>query len=252
MDIKLPDWLTTLKQYLPLVLVFTSVMGGVGQFIHLTSLSPSLLAFFSTSDVLVKGVFLLFFLMITTIINTYVIKVFNSMARLFPHTYLANFFALIFLIGSITVSYFFIEAFPFLIITNFILGIYLFAGNKLGNDKKKATSIKQILFYFAINSLICTICYDLIFIKYNVPINLRDIECDKTSKKCYKYKYHNDKYVFYTNKEDILILSVDQKIRDKYTLPHPELEKQLKYDSLALKYVENAIKIDSIIKANKP
>lgn len=200
------------KDYLPLLLLLTSIAGGLGQFINLIYISPDLLSFFSTSQMLTRGAFFISFLVINILI-----LLFSSIVFSINNKWISSIVALILIKFFIWLS-FKLDT-PVFIVTICCLILFVvsrfinFEDKNVENESNKSKKylfekpeLVIIILFFVIYLLVYEIRLSYYTYK-RLPSNIPENVCvNNDIKDCYYLIYFNDKYVFYENDHDKLII----------------------------------------------
>lgn len=245
--------LKDLKDFIPLILLGTSIAGGLGQFINLTSISPSLLNFFSTSQMITKGVFFLAFSIVALIflsLNILIIDWFRSS----KYKWMPLVISIVLLIINYNIGvYFHLIHFFWLSIT-FLIILFLNEIGELIPSKKKQNDKKgkvingdnDTIILLAISIFLFSIFFFKYELKYNYlsakdfPINIpKEVYNYKES---YKLAYFNDKYAFYESDSEKIIVKQIDKLIEVLPLKHKE-EMWINDSTISLK---TQLHVDSI------
>lgn len=210
--LSIKDLLSYLREHITLIIIFVSLIGGLGQFYNLVNISAELLNFYSVSQVLIKGVFYLFLTLIS-FISTFVMVYFMMTIDESNKLKFMKFLSYLFLVVIQILLFYFYPDYVYLIFISFPLSVtamirvyYKFeTKSKLLNSKKDDTN--------EVFLIITIIIFACIFMKYEIvdyiyptdkPIKMNRVAC-KNNNECFDLKYYNDKYAFYvlTKKDSI-------------------------------------------------
>lgn len=214
-------YIKIIKQNIPLILFFLSIIGGIGQFIRLLTLSPHLLIYFSATQIIIEGVLFLFYLISTYSIYLLSRNIFDWIGNL-KITILKLLIQFIF-IFSIMLSVLIHPYLGFLCMPAcFILGVEFIYKN-VGeffymNEDENHKPLKT--FPIAYNWLLYIILFYSTYYFYPVEnikiINiLTEIKNEETNDKVFKLVFINDKYIIYKSVEEdsFLVKKLEKEIK---------------------------------------
>lgn len=209
-----------LKDNLTVTLLSLTLIGCIGQFIKLVSISPSLLIFFSASQAIIEGIMFLITLIITAVILLTNAVILFSVEKKIKNKFIKLLFAFLMFFGNV-----FLEDYMYNIrgnyfdISKFFLVIYLIdcvkkilpsskQKNKTSSDKESPYVLFFLLFFFTgyqyykyYNEM--TIYTTKVYeenIVYNIPLNIIN------EKGFFNLVFVNDKYVIYKADEHDLVI----------------------------------------------
>ncbi|MDM1542358.1 hypothetical protein [Empedobacter sp. 189-2] len=210
--LSIKDLLSYLREHITLIIIFVSLIGGLGQFYNLVNISAELLNFYSVSQVLIKGVFYLFLTLIS-FISTFIMVYFMMTIDESNKPKFMKFLSYLFLVVIQILLFYFYPDYVYLIFISFPLSFiamirvyYKFkTKSRLLNSNKNDTN--------EIFLIITILIFACIFMKYEIvdyiyptdkPIKMNRVAC-KNNNECYNLKYYNDKYAFYvlTKKDSV-------------------------------------------------
>lgn len=215
--LSIKDLLSYLREHITLILIFVSLIGGLGQFYNLVNISAELLNFYSVSQVLIKGLFYLL-LTILAFISTYFIvyilmeievSKYNIIVKLVQYIIV---FVLQLLIFIYLIDYAYLIVIGLLLSFNLIIKI-IFNDKEDKEDKTSKSEIKNTNNHYKTFGIVFGFLFLFIFGKYEIvdyrfpsknTIKINGVAC-KNNNECYNLKYYNDKYAFYvlTKKDSV-------------------------------------------------
>lgn len=232
MNIKIPLWIKELKDYVPLIILVTSIAGSLGQFINLFMISPGVLGFFSASEILIKGVFFLSVAFIILIIVIFFFQIVYQTYLKFPNTKNYKVSAGIILIVLIGLLFKY-DILLFVLTPGFIMIVILLMDMPFGdlmelnNDEIESNKdVTQVYNFFcilyAVNLLLAFTTYDTPHAQKAIT-NIPEKLCMGDHKNCFELKYYNSQYVFYKNNNDsVIVKSMTDMMAKNNTIEYKE------------------------------
>lgn len=269
-------YLSNLKEYLPIILLFASISGGLGQFINLLWLSPNYLEFYSASQLFVKGA-----LYISFLLGSVIICLICLLFILWNKKYLELKTSICSIILLILIYF---EPIPkpifgtaFLMTINILVALFIIIPIEQKDDRNDFKTQYDLLFKYGFhfrNTIIMILYNFFIFqfyygvnreiaIKKDIPLNIPNkVYLHDDTANPYKLTYFNSEYVFYKNHQgNVIVKNIDYFINDlniidSLTIKKQEVIKEKEYkkdmDSLVIKTKSNMVEIqnkhDSLLK----
>lgn len=224
-----------LKDNLSLLILIPTVLGGILQLIQLLSISPALIRFFSLSQLIIDGLFIVIYFIIAVVIPYFAAYKFMAFTEKISSTKLkiVQIVCMVSIISTMIIHLLCGELFTvnvlygflFQIFTFFIYGCGLFIRSPIhiNNFSEKTKNKIHRLNYFMIGLVTCFGLFlassTFIKITHSIPIdNFHSLEKKYKSQGKVEILYFNDKYIF---------LRIESTIKDDSKIHIEKLESVL-------------------------